>query len=76
MVCSPQVAYYYDPDIGNYYYGLGHPMKPHRVRMAHALILRYGLYKHLEVRALQPNKAAPACSHLPGCFLQPMMHQA
>lgn len=25
-------------------------MKPHRVRMAHALILRYGLHKHFEVR--------------------------
>ncbi len=25
-------------------------MKPHRVRMAHGLIVRYGLYKHMEVR--------------------------
>jgi len=45
---SRKVAYYYDPEIGNIYYGSGHPMKPHRVRMAHALILRYGLYNHLE----------------------------
>jgi len=50
-----KVSYYYDPDIGNYYYGHGHPMKPHRVRMAHALILRYGLYKHLEV--FKPTRA-------------------
>ena len=25
-----KVCYYYDSDIGNYYYGQGHPMKPHR----------------------------------------------
>ncbi len=24
-------------------------MKPHRVRMAHALIMHYGLYKHMEI---------------------------
>ncbi len=48
-VCVSQVSYYYDPEIGNHYYGHGHPMKPHRVRMAHTLICRYGLYKHLEV---------------------------
>lgn len=44
-----KVAYFYDPEIGNFYYGQGHPMKPHRVRMAHSLILRYGLYKHMEI---------------------------
>ncbi len=47
---SAQVSYFYDPEIGNFYYGHGHPMKPHRVRMAHALIVRFGLYPHLEVR--------------------------
>ncbi|URE40897.1 histone deacetylase [Musa troglodytarum] len=26
-----RVSYFYDPDVGNYYYGLGHPMKPHRI---------------------------------------------
>ncbi|KAJ8958111.1 hypothetical protein NQ318_006040 [Aromia moschata] len=26
-----RVCYYYDSDIGNYYYGQGHPMKPHRI---------------------------------------------
>ena len=47
---APQVAYFYDPDIGSYYYGPGHPMKPHRVKMAHSLILHYGLYRQMEVR--------------------------
>jgi histone deacetylase 1/2 len=46
-----QVAYYYDPEVGSYYYGNNHPMKPHRVRMAHDLIVRYGLYKDLQVCA-------------------------
>ncbi|KAL3997759.1 Histone deacetylase 1 [Acanthocheilonema viteae] len=44
-----KVAYYYDGDVGNYYYGPGHPMKPHRIRMAHNLILNYGLYRRMEV---------------------------
>ena len=36
-------------DIGNYYYGQGHPMKPHRIRMAHNLVLNYGLYRKMEI---------------------------
>ncbi|CAD5229067.1 unnamed protein product [Bursaphelenchus okinawaensis] len=44
-----RVSYYYDPNIGNYYYGQGHVMKPHRIRMCHHLLLNYGLYRHLEV---------------------------
>lgn len=44
-----RVAYFYDGEIGNYHYGPGHPMKPHRVRMAHNLIVNYGLYKHMQV---------------------------
>lgn len=38
-----RVSYFYDPDVGNYVYYLGHPMKPHRIRMAHNLIINYGL---------------------------------
>ncbi|GMS93051.1 hypothetical protein PENTCL1PPCAC_15226, partial [Pristionchus entomophagus] len=44
-----RVAYYYDANIGNYYYGQGHVMKPQRIRMTHTLLLNYGLYKDLEV---------------------------
>ncbi|CDW52724.1 histone deacetylase [Trichuris trichiura] len=51
-----RIVYYYDPDVGNYYYGKGHPMKPHRVRMAHHLILNYGMYRHMVV--YQPAKAS------------------
>lgn len=49
------VAYYYDGDVGNYSYGYGHPMKPHRMRMTHNLIANYGLDKHMDV--LRPVRA-------------------
>lgn len=44
-----RVAYFYDEEIGNFYYGQGHPMKPHRVRMTHQLILNYQLHRSLDV---------------------------
>lgn len=50
-----RVSYYYDGDIGNYYYGQGHPMKPHRIRMTHNLVLNYGLYRKMEI--FRPHKA-------------------
>uniref|UniRef100_A0A915E3Q2 Histone deacetylase n=1 Tax=Ditylenchus dipsaci TaxID=166011 RepID=A0A915E3Q2_9BILA len=47
--CKRRVAYYYDSNVGNYYYGQGHVMKPHRIRMTHHLLLNYGIYRFLEV---------------------------
>lgn len=44
-----KVSYFYDPDVGSYYYGSGHPMKPQRIRMAHSLILSYNLYRQMDV---------------------------
>lgn len=26
-----------------------HPMKPHRVKMTHNLLLNYGLYRHMDI---------------------------
>lgn len=46
---SKSTAYFYDSDVGNYAYVAGHPMKPHRIRMAHSLIMNYRLYKHMEI---------------------------
>jgi len=40
---------FYQGEIGNFHYGDTHPMKPHRVRMAHHLIVQYGLYEHMDV---------------------------
>lgn len=40
---------FFQGDVGNYYYGQGHPMKPHRIRMTHNLLLNYGLYRRMEI---------------------------
>ncbi|KAL1958404.1 hypothetical protein VTO42DRAFT_4505 [Malbranchea cinnamomea] len=49
-----RVAYFYDSDVGNYAYVAGHPMKPHRIRMAHSLVMNYGLYKKMEIYRAKP----------------------
>ena len=54
-----KVAYFYDSDVGNYAYVAGHPMKPHRIRMAHSLIMNYGLYTKMEIYV---RCAHPHCS--------------
>lgn len=46
---KPRVAYFYDSDVGNYAYTAGHPMKPHRIRLAHSLVMNYHLYKKMEI---------------------------
>ncbi|KAF9957386.1 histone deacetylase [Mortierella alpina] len=50
-----RVAYFYDQNIGNYHYGPGHPMKPHRIRMCHSLVMNYGLYNKMEIYATRPG---------------------
>ncbi|XP_019708723.1 histone deacetylase 6 isoform X2 [Elaeis guineensis] len=44
-----RVTYFYEPSIGDYYYGQGHPMKPHRIRMAHNLVVHYSLHRLMEI---------------------------
>ena len=53
-----RVSYFYDAEIGNFHYGQGHPMKPHRVRMTHNLVVNYGLYRMMEVFRPKPVNAA------------------
>jgi histone deacetylase 1/2 len=48
-VRSKKVAYFYDSDVGNYAYVAGHPMKPHRIRVTHSLVMNYGCYKKMEI---------------------------
>ena len=45
-------------DVGNYHYGQGHPMKPHRVRMTHSLVVNYNLYRKMEI--FRPGLATAA----------------
>ncbi|KAK3786964.1 hypothetical protein RRG08_037428 [Elysia crispata] len=46
---NPTVAYFYDPDVGNFHYGPGHPMKPQRITLTHSLVLHYGLHDKMKV---------------------------
>ncbi|GAM21978.1 hypothetical protein SAMD00019534_051530 [Acytostelium subglobosum LB1] len=50
-----KVCYFYDSEVGNHFYGQNHPMKPHRMRMTHNLVLNYGLYKKMQI--FRPKKA-------------------
>lgn len=52
---NKRVVYFYDEDVGNFFYAPSHPMKPHRIRMAHNLVLAYDLYNRM--RVLRPTKA-------------------
>ncbi|GAA6030165.1 hypothetical protein JCM8097_009295 [Rhodosporidiobolus ruineniae] len=52
-----RVAYFYDDDVGAYAFNLVHPMKPHRIKMAHNLIVNYGLDKKMDV--LRPDRCTP-----------------
>ena len=44
-----KVCYFYDPDIGIYYIGHNHPMRPLRVRMTDNLIEKYNLKESMEI---------------------------
>ncbi|EIE27745.1 class I RPD3 type histone deacetylase protein [Coccomyxa subellipsoidea C-169] len=57
MERKKKVAYFYDSEFGEMYYGANHPMKPHRLCMTHHLVLAYDLHKRLEV--YRPRMAYP-----------------
>ena len=44
-----RVTYFYDDEVGYFAYETGHPMKPHRIRLTHSLVVNYGLYKRMEI---------------------------
>ncbi|OHT11437.1 putative histone deacetylase 1-A [Tritrichomonas foetus] len=50
-----RVVYFYDEDVGSYSYTASHPMKPHRIRMAHNLVLAYELFP--KMRVIRPKRA-------------------
>ncbi|KAM0923186.1 hypothetical protein ACQ4PT_005739 [Festuca glaucescens] len=56
-----RVCYFYDSEVGNYYYGQGHPMKPHRIRMTHALLAHYGLLDEMQVLKPHPARDRDLC---------------
>lgn len=62
-----KVAYFYDSDVGNYAYVSGHPMKPHRIRMTHSLVMNYGLYKKMEIYVCCPMFYFQSLEKTPHC---------
>lgn len=55
---SKKVSYFYNADVGNFHYGPGHPMKPHRLAVIHSLVLNYGL--NTKMKIYRPYRA---CAH-------------
>ena len=45
-----KVAYYFNKEVGNFYYGPYHPMKPFRMKITHEMLKAYGVlpkFKHI-----------------------------
>uniref|UniRef100_A0A0V0JBF9 Histone deacetylase n=2 Tax=Schistocephalus solidus TaxID=70667 RepID=A0A0V0JBF9_SCHSO len=49
MTKEKRVVYFYDPNCGNFHYGPNHPMKPHRLTLAHTLVLSYDLTSKMQI---------------------------
>lgn len=49
MTYKKKVSYFYNPDVGNFHYGPGHPMKPHRLSVIHSLVINYQLHKKMQI---------------------------
>ena len=49
-----RVAYYYNKEVGNFYYGLNHPMKPLRVKITNELVKNYGMLQKMDL--MHPEK--------------------
>jgi hypothetical protein len=57
MKTDKTVAYFYDENIGDFTYGGGNPMRPHRVRLTHSLVSNYGLADKLVIQRPTPRTA-------------------
>ncbi|KAK4783153.1 hypothetical protein SAY86_007527 [Trapa natans] len=62
-----RVGYFHNSEVGNCYYVQGHPMKPHRIRMAHTLLVHYGLLQHMQIikPSLQGTVTSPSSMLMP-----------
>lgn len=49
-------------DIGSFTYGLGHPMKPHRMRVTHDLVSAYGMLDKMQV-LVRPRPPSLSFTH-------------
>lgn len=55
MVHKDRICYFYYDGVGDFHYGVRHPMKPHRLAACHNLIVNYGLCDYMKV--IKPAKA-------------------
>ena len=53
-----RISYFFDGEVPHFYYGPGHPMKPHRLKLTHHLLLSFGLYRRMDV--YRPHLASAA----------------
>lgn len=63
-----RVSYFHDAEAGQFYLGPSHPMKPHRVQLAHQIILGYELHNKMVCFVSLPRIDPPR--H----FLSPPLH--
>jgi histone deacetylase 1/2 len=49
MNLGRNVAYFYNEDIGKFYYYKDHPMKPRRIAMTHSLLESFDVYRKMDV---------------------------
>ena len=70
-----RVSYFYDNEVGSFYYGQEHPMKPFRMKMTHQLIVNYGLYRRMNCYVSDLTftiTVAATQSHRPGNVSLPL----
>ncbi|XP_022887808.1 histone deacetylase 9 isoform X3 [Olea europaea var. sylvestris] len=64
MRSKDKIAYFYDGDVGNVYFGPSHPMKPHRLCMTHHLVLSYELHNKMEIYVDNLGEDCPVFENL------------
>lgn len=62
MTSRLKIAYFFDPDVGNFHYGQDHPMKPHRLSLTHNLVLSYELYQKMDMYTPYRANAFDMCT--------------
>ena len=54
-------------DVGAYTYGLGHPMKPHRIQVAHELVTAYDMLPKMQVLVRYVSSSSALANINPAC---------
>lgn len=54
-------------DIGSFTYGLGHPMKPHRMRVTHDLVAAYGMLDKMQILVRAPAHFSSLLTRVRAC---------